>query len=93
MTSRGREKQWFAIQAADRIRQLGLQLPAQIVLEAGRPLAFVAGQLLWLAQPALSLMAPRDELAKAAELLEDPEGVSALIELLGREQNDPAGEA
>ena len=91
MTSR-REEQGIVFQAADRIRQLGLHLPAQLVLEAGRPLAFVAGQFVWLAQPFLGLLMPRAELARVAEMLEDPESVGALIELLGREAGESGEE-
>lgn len=91
MTSRGRDRQGSVIQIADRIRQHGLALPAVALLEAGRPLAFVAGQLVWLTQPFLSLIVPRHELTEAAELLEDPESMSALIELLGREPGDMGG--
>lgn len=93
MTSRGPEKQVLAIKVADQIRQLGLQLPALVVLEAGRPLAFVAGQLLWLAQPMLALFLTRGEVSRAAELLEDPESVQSIIELLGRENGDQVGGA
>ncbi len=91
MTSREREKQDLAIEVTDRLRQLGLQLPALIVLEAGRPLAFVAGQLLWLAQPMLALFLSRSEVSRAAELLEDPESVQSIIDLLGPEQSDQVG--
>jgi hypothetical protein len=93
MTSRGREQQAFAYQVADRIRQLGFRLPVLTVLEAGRPLTFVAGQMLWLTQPALALVMPRDVLSQTAELLEDPEAVNSLIELLDGERSEDAGEA
>ncbi len=84
MTSRGRDRQRSADQVAERIRGLGLAAPASILLEAGRPLAFVAAQLLWLSQPLFSFLLPRQEIAGTAELLEDPESVGVLIELLGR---------
>jgi hypothetical protein len=60
----------------------GWRLPALIVLEAGRPLAFLGGQLLWLAQPALSLFMPGDSIRRTAEFLEDPEMVDALRDCL-----------
>ena len=85
MTSRGRERQNSVVQVADRIRRLGLELPAVTLLEAGRPLALVAAQLVWLTQPFLSLLMPSRDLAETAELLEDPESVGALIEALSRE--------
>jgi hypothetical protein len=93
MTSRGREQHDFASQVADRLRQLGLRQPALTALEIGRPFAFVAGQLLWLAQPLLGLLTPRDTLSQLAELLEEPESVGMLIESLGREHGDGTGEA
>lgn len=83
MTSRGRDRQGAVIQVADRIRRLGLASPAAELLEAGRPLAFVAAQMVWLSQPVLALVLPSREVADAARLLEDPESVSALIDLLG----------
>ena len=86
MTSRGREHQPFVKQIADRIWRLGLRLPALTVLEAGRPFAFVAGQALWITQPALALVVPRDLLSQTAELLEDPEAVNSLIKLLSVDQ-------
>lgn len=93
MTSRGRDRQGDVVQVADRIRRLGLAMPIATLLEAGRPLALVAAQLVWLAQPLLSLIVARRELADAAELLEDPDSVSALIELLGREPDANRGGA
>ena len=93
MTSRGPEQQAFVNQVADRIRQLGFRLPALAVLEAGRPLAFVAGQLLWLTQPALALVMPRELLSQTAELLEDPEAVNSLVKLLDVERSEDTGGA
>ena len=88
MTGRGRDRQSSIEQVADRIRQLGLGSPAAILLEAGRPFVFVAAQLVWMSQPLLAMIMPKQEVAGAAELLEDPESVSALIALLGREPGD-----
>lgn len=93
MTSRGPEQQAFVNQVADRIQQLGFQLPALAILEAGRPLAFVAGQFLWLTQPALALVVPRERLSQTAELLEDPEAVDSLVKLLDEERSKDAGGA
>jgi hypothetical protein len=73
---------------ADLIRRLGLASPAAVLLETGRPFAFIVGQLVWLSQPVLALIFPNRQLAGAAELLEDPESVNALIALLGREPGD-----
>ena len=85
MTSRERDEQDGVFQVAHLIRSLGLQAPAAVALEAGRPFAFVAAQLLWLVQPMLAILLPSRELATFAELLEDPQSVSGLIDLLGEE--------
>lgn len=90
MTSRGREKHELAVRVVDRLRQYRLQLPALILLEAGQPLTFVAGQLLWMTQPMLALVMPRQALSGVAEMLEDPDATALLIELLSQEQNDQA---
>lgn len=70
---------------ARHIARRGLRTPALVALEAGRPLAFVAGQLVWMAQPALSLLWPRQEVGRIARLLETPDGWERLIQCLERE--------
>jgi hypothetical protein len=57
-----------------------------IFLEAGHPLTFLGGQLLWVAQPALSLFMPANVVAEAAQLLEEPESVKALAAKLEAEK-------
>jgi len=91
MTSRVRDKQESASHVAERIRSLGFGAPAAVLLEAGRPLALLAAQLMWLGQPFLGMVISRHEVARVAEVLEDPESVSALIELLGQEAGDSGG--
>jgi hypothetical protein len=91
MTSRVRDKEERTKLVAERIRSLGLGAPAAVLLDAGRPLALVAAQLMWLGQPLLGLMFPSHEVAAAARVLEDPESVNALIELLDREPGEYGG--
>ena len=69
----------FLHSLADAIRRRGLRTLALAALEAGQPLAFPAGQVLWFAQPALGLFWERNEVSKLAQLLEQPERISALI--------------
>lgn len=57
----------------------GLGTPARLFLEAGHPVTFLGGQLLWLAQPALSLFFPWQRIRQAAQLLEEPEKVAGLL--------------
>ncbi len=78
MTPISPEQAAFLDQTADAIRRWGLRVPALIALEAGRPLAFLGGQLLWIAQPALSLFLPGQTIQQAAQLLEEPDAVAAL---------------
>ncbi|HFE66639.1 MAG TPA: hypothetical protein ENJ93_05185 [Chloroflexi bacterium] len=67
---------------ADILQQYGLGTPALIALEAARPLSFLGGQILWAAQPTLSLFLPRQTIANAARVLENPTAVQALINRL-----------
>ena len=67
---------------ADILQQRGLRAPALIALEMGRPLTFLGGQLLWTAQPVLSLLMPRQTIANTARVLENPTAVQALINRL-----------
>lgn len=64
----------------------GLQLPALLVLRAGHPLTFLLGQLLWVAQPALSPLISPSTIREAAQLLEEPEAVATLASRL--EENE-----
>ncbi len=69
----------FIDHAAASIQQYGLQTAAILFLEAGHPLTFLGGQLLWIAQPVLSLFIASDRLRQAAALLEEPAAVAALV--------------
>ncbi|MBK8987180.1 MAG: hypothetical protein IPM39_14055 [Chloroflexi bacterium] len=72
----------FIDQLAAAFCRRGLRLPALIALEAGGPLAFIGGQLLWLAEPALSLVVSHETVRQTARLLEDPTAVAALVHRL-----------
>jgi hypothetical protein len=63
---------------AETICRRGWRLPALVALEAGRPLALVGGQLLWLAQPALSLFISASTIGQFARLLEEPAALDSL---------------
>ena len=73
------EQENFLDQMSEMISQQGFRVPALVILEAGRPLTFLGGQLLWLLQPALSLLLPTQKISQAAQLLENPEMVNELI--------------
>ena len=78
----------LAERLARQISQRGLQTPALVALEAGRPLAFLAGQLLWVAQPALSLLWSRQEVGRFARLFETSAGWETLIRSLESENGN-----
>lgn len=82
MTSRELQNQAFIDQVADALCLRGWRLPALTVLEAGRPLAFLGGQLLWLLQPVAGPLVSREFVGATARLLEEPSGVDALIRRL-----------
>jgi hypothetical protein len=82
MTDSQSENQAFLDQVADVICRWGLQVPVLVGLEAGRPLAFLGGQLIWVAKPVLALFFPGNAVSRFAELLEEPASVEALIATL-----------
>ena len=68
---------------AQKIIHLGLQLPTLFMLDAGQPLAFIGGQLLWVLQPAVSLFVPANQVGQWATLLEKPTALFELRQQLG----------
>lgn len=72
------EHDTFLDQLTDAICRRGLRLPALIALDAGQPIAFLGGQLLWMIQPALSIFIPTPTIRNLAQLLEEPEALAAL---------------
>jgi len=58
---------------------------ALLIFEAGRPLAFLVGQLIWLAQPTLSLFWSSSTVSRWATLFEQPEQLDRLIADLHKE--------
>lgn len=67
---------------ADGLQRWGMRLPALILLEAGRPLSFPAGQMIWVAQPFLSLFIARQTVESLAHFLEEPSNLDSLITYL-----------
>lgn len=73
---------------AQRIEQAGMVAPAILFLETFKPLAFVGAQLLWFAQPFLTLGLNENDVRALAQLFEEDEGVEALI---ARLEASPSG--
>ncbi len=67
---------------ARQIRAARLDGPVGALLDAAEPLGPLGAQLLWIAQPALGLLVPRDEIGSLARLLDAPGGVAWLREQL-----------
>lgn len=71
-----------ATQVAAALQRVGLHTPVLLALDAGRPLAFIGAQCLYIAQPALSLFLSHSAINQLAHLLEEPGGVELLLEKL-----------
>ena len=69
---------------ARRIERRGLVAPAVLFLETMKPLSFLGGQMLYLAQPILGRSA-----AEYAGLLEDPGSVERLLARLENRRSAP----
>ncbi|MCX7838057.1 MAG: hypothetical protein N2559_01165 [Anaerolineae bacterium] len=73
---------------AQRIEQAGMVAPAILFLETFKPLAFLGAQLVWLAQPFLTLGLKETDVRDLAQLIEDEDGVEALIARLEASQSE-----
>lgn len=73
----GRLARWSQRLAASRLDGV-----VRALLEAAEPLGPLGAQVLWIAQPALGLIVPRDEIGSLARLLDAPGGVVWLREQL-----------
>jgi len=71
-----------------RIEKMGMTAPAILFLETYKPLAFLGAQLLWFAQPFLSLGFKEADLRDLALLIEDRAGVEELLDRLEALQTD-----
>lgn len=75
-----------AEQVAAAVHRWGLRLPVLLTLDAGRPLAFLGAQSLYIAEPILRLLLPQPVINQLAQLLETPAGVDLLVETLENHQ-------
>ena len=69
----------FTDTVANKISALGLTLPAILMLEAHKPLAFLGSQLLLVMQPTLDIFLPHHLTHNATNLLADSDELEALI--------------
>jgi hypothetical protein len=74
-------KEW-----AEKIRQMGLATPALLLLEAHKPLSFIAGQFILISQPVLNLFFSAAVIDKVVVLLSDRAYLEDLIVALERDR-------
>jgi hypothetical protein len=67
---------------ADNAARLGIITPCLLLLEANRPLTYLAGQMVWATRPFITLGLNQKDVDGFARLLEDPSGVEQLIQRL-----------
>jgi hypothetical protein len=72
----------FVTETAVFLQRRGWSAAALLLIEAGGPLAFLGGQLVWLAQPLLSFLFSPTSLHHLARLLEEPAALKALHQQL-----------
>lgn len=75
-------------QWGQRLHAAGLGGVIAALLDAAEPLAPLSAQALWVAQPALGLLLPRDAVADLARVLDAPGGVAWLRERLATAQDE-----
>ncbi len=75
-------REQLIVTLAQRAVGLGLVAPAILFLETVKPLAYVGAQMMWAAQPFLSIWWKEKDLRDLALVLEDPTGVEAIIKRL-----------
>jgi hypothetical protein len=65
---------------------MGLAGAVETLLDAAEPLGPLGAQVLWVAQPTLSLFMPRGEITALAQCLDEPGGVAQLREQLANQE-------
>ena len=80
------EKSAFINQLAQKIQDLGLTTPAIFFLENHKPLAFIASQLLLIAQPTFDLFISPTLTQNSIDLLTDADELEQLIHNLETQQ-------
>ncbi len=69
----------FVEEVANKITELELAVPAILLLEAHKPLAFISSQLLLVTQPVLDIFLPHNLTGNVANLLADSAQLEQLI--------------
>ncbi|MBN1178576.1 MAG: hypothetical protein JXD18_05155 [Anaerolineae bacterium] len=69
---------------AERIERAGMVSITTALLEAARPLGFLASQVLLLGEPLLSGFTASSPVRRVAEMIEDPDQVDLLLQRLSK---------
>lgn len=71
------------------LHRLRLEGVVGALLEAGEPFSPFGAHLLWIAQPALSIVVPREDVAALAQILEEPGGLARVRrQLIGPDDHE-----
>lgn len=73
---------------AQRIERAGMSAAAILFLETYKPLAFLGAQVLWFAQPFLTLGLNENDVRDLAQIIEERDGIEDLITRLETLQAD-----
>ena len=84
MALSAQRRQELIEELAEKVNRWGLSIPALLLLEAHRPLSFIASQTLIFSRPFLSPLLGEDKVSEYAMLLEDRAGLDSLIERIER---------
>src|SRR5574342_255560 len=79
----------FVEKVARKIAQLGLAMPAMLLLEAHKPVAFIGGQFLLVAQPTLDLFVSPHLTQGMVDVLTNPAQLEHLITCLEQQTSHP----
>ena len=85
------EEEALVERLAQAIVKRRLSVPAILLLESGKPLAFVGGQFLRLLEPGLRALVDRPEYGTFAGLVEDRDKVEALLQRIEALQAEADG--
>ena len=80
------QREELITRVARAIERWGMTAPAIMFLEANKPISFIAGQLLLVAEPILGFFVGYDRSRQYALLLEDQESVELLVQRLEAER-------
>jgi len=73
---------------AGKVVQWGMSVPAILFLESGKPLNFIASQLLHFFNPFLSVFINTNHYGKFAELLEKRQFLEEIVQVIERKESE-----